>query len=278
MSGRLIRIGVARGLIEMRQTMTTPSDLIGYAFSPVLLVELLYLIRDEKVPGSDLSLGAYSLVSSMAMLLVIGALLAMAQYLTMDREDGTLLRAKAVPNGMVGYLIGRIVLVAGTSVFTCAVALIPGAFLVDGLRFDLGTVLTLLWLVPLGLLALMPVGAVLGSFFESVRTGSLLMLPVLAITGISGVFYPISALPGWLQGVGQSFPMYWLGLGLRSAFLPVSGPATLWPAALWPAAGVLALWAVAGLALAPGVLRRMARRESGSLVAARRERALARTV
>ncbi|GAA1631662.1 ABC transporter permease [Actinoplanes couchii] len=272
MSGRLIRIGVSRGLIEMRQTMTTPSDLIGYAFSPVLLVALLFLIRDEKVPGSDLSLGAYSLVSSMAMLLVIGSLLGMAQYLAMDREDGTLLRAKAVPNGMVGYLIGRIVLVAGTSVFTCAVALIPGAFLVDGLRFDVFTAVTLLWLAPLGLLALMPLGAVLGSFFESVRAAALLMMPTLTITGISGIFYPISALPGWLQGVGQTFPMYWLGLGLRSAFLSDE------PGQLWRAVLVLSLWAVAGLVLAPGVLRRMARRESGSLVAARRERALARTI
>jgi ABC-2 type transport system permease protein len=40
--------------------------------------------------------------------------------------------------------------------------------------------------------------------------------------------------------------------------------------------GVLTAWSVLGLALAPGILRRMARRESGSAVAARRERAMAR--
>jgi ABC-2 type transport system permease protein len=40
--------------------------------------------------------------------------------------------------------------------------------------------------------------------------------------------------------------------------------------------GVLGLWAIAGLVLAPIVLRRMARRESGSSVAARREKALQR--
>lgn len=271
MNRRLIAAGLRRGGIEMRQTFTNMSDIIGYAFSPALLVGFLLYIRDDKVPGSELSLGAYSLVSSMAMLLVIGALVSMAQYLTMDREDGTLLRAKATPNGMAGYLIGKIVMVAGVSVFTCAVALIPGALVVDGLRFDAGTVLTLLWLVPLALLSLMPLGAVLGALFESVRATALLMLPALAMTGISGIFYPISALPGWLQGVGQSFPMYWLGLGLRSAFLPE-------PGRHWQTVVVLGLWAVAGLVLAPGVLRRMARRESGSLVAARRERAMARTL
>ena len=40
--------------------------------------------------------------------------------------------------------------------------------------------------------------------------------------------------------------------------------------------GVLGAWAVLGLVLAPVVLRRMARRESGSRVAARRERAMQR--
>jgi hypothetical protein len=41
--------------------------------------------------------------------------------------------------------------------------------------------------------------------------------------------------------------------------------------------GVLAGWTAAGLLLAPVVPRRMARRESGSTVAARRERVLLRT-
>ena len=40
--------------------------------------------------------------------------------------------------------------------------------------------------------------------------------------------------------------------------------------------GVLSAWAVAGFVLAPAVLRRMARRESGSTVAARREKAMRR--
>ncbi len=40
--------------------------------------------------------------------------------------------------------------------------------------------------------------------------------------------------------------------------------------------GVLGLWAVVGLILAPIVLRRMARRESGSSVAERREQAMQR--
>jgi ABC-2 type transport system permease protein len=269
---RLIRIGLRRGLIELRHTVTNVSDIFGYLFPVALLLGWLYLSRDDDVPGSEVSLGAYSLVSSLALMLVISGLTSTAQYLTMDREDGTLLRAKATPNGMTGYLIGKIVLVAGVMVITCVVTLAQGALMVDGLRFDVDTWVTLLWLTPLIMLALLPAGAVLGSFFQSARGAAILMLPVIALTAISGVFYAHSVLPGWVQGVSKVFPMYWMGSGLRSAFLPGE------PEQRLAVAAVLGLWAVIGLALAPRILRRMARRESGSLVAARRERAMARVI
>jgi ABC-2 type transport system permease protein len=81
-----------------------------------------------------------------------------------------------------------------------------------------------------------------------------------------------------MQGIGQLFPMYWLGLGMRAALLP-SHLAAVEIDGSWRLPYMflaLALWSVLGLATAPPVLRRMARRESGSRVAQRRERAMLR--
>lgn len=103
-------------------------------------------------------------------------------------------------------------------------------------------------------------------------------LPVLGMVAISGIFYPITALPDWLQWIAQVFPAYWLGLGMRSALLP-DGAVSVEIGESWrhlETVGVLGAWAVLGLVAAPIVLRRMARRESGSSVAARREKALQR--
>ena len=102
----------------------------------------------------------------------------------------------------------------------------------------------------------------------------LLLLAGLAV--ISGVFYPITHLPVFLQRIGQVFPMYWLGLGMRSALLPNAMTAVEIGHSWRHLAtfGVLSAWAIAGLVLAPVVLRRMARRESGSNVAARREKVM----
>jgi ABC-2 type transport system permease protein len=104
------------------------------------------------------------------------------------------------------------------------------------------------------------------------------MLPLMGLIATSGIFYPITNFPIWLQWIAQVFPIYWLGLGMRSAMLPGDMAAVEFGHS-WrhlETLGVLGIWAVAGLVLAPIVLRRMARRESGSSVAARRERAMQR--
>jgi ABC-2 type transport system permease protein len=70
--------------------------------------------------------------------------------------------------------------------------------------------------------------------------------------------------------------MYWIGLGMRSAFLP-DAAAALEVGGSWRTAQtvlVLGTWAVIGLVVTPLVLRRMARRQSGSQVEAARQAAL----
>ncbi len=180
---------------------------------------------------------------------------------------------------MVGHLIGKIIMVSGTALASMALALAAGVFLVDGVaRQGGGAWLTLVWVVPLGLLATLPVGAIIGSLVDSPRTIGLLMLPVMGLVVISGIYFPLSKLPEWVQVVGQVFPVYWLGLGLRSALLPPDAVAAeigeSWRQL--ETAGVLGAWAVAGLLLAPSVLRRMARRESGSAMAEHRSKAMQR--
>jgi ABC-2 type transport system permease protein len=275
MTTTALRAGWSRGLIELRQSFTNGADLWSHFFWPLLMVGVTFYLRDRSFEG--FRLGALVLPSILGMNASM-AMVSMSQQLTADREDGTLLRAKATPNGLVTHLVGKIISVSGGLVVDLAIFLVPAALLVPGLAISPGSLPTLLWVLALGMLAALPIGAVLGSVFTSTRSQGLLTLPILGLIGISGIFYPLTALPDWVQGVAQVFPVYWLGLGMRSALLPDSAVAVEIGES-WrhlETVGVLSAWAVLGLLVAPVVLRRMARRESGSSVASRREKTLQR--
>ncbi|GAA4553423.1 ABC transporter permease [Amycolatopsis samaneae] len=273
------RAGLRRGLIEFRQTLTHKEDIANLIIPTVIFIVVMIFMRGAKLPGTDFSLGTATVPSVLGAGVLFSGLTGMAGALSVEREDGTLLRAKATPNGMFGYLIGKVVAISYGVVLGIIVTLVPSLFLFDGLATGgLVSWLTLLWVLVLGLLASLPLGAVFGALAKSPRSLGLLMIPIMGLGAISGVFYPVTALPEWVQYIAQAFPMYWLGLGMRSALLPDSALlaeiAHSWRP--WETLGVLAVWSVIGLTLAPIVLRRMARRESGSSVAARREKAMQR--
>jgi ABC-2 type transport system permease protein len=278
MNETALRAGWSRGLIELRQSFTNGGDLFNHFFWPVLMLIVTFFLRDVSFGSSGFELGTLVLPGILGMNAAM-AMVSMSQLLTAEREDGTLLRAKATPNGMPAYLIGKIISVSGGVIVDLAIFLVPGLFIIPGLTISsLSSWLTLGWVLALGLVATLPIGAVLGSVFSSARSQGLLTLPILAMIGTSGIFYPVTSMPEWVQWIAQVFPIYWLGLGMRSALLPDSA-VTVEIGDSWrhlETVGVLGAWAAIGLVLAPIVLRRMARRESGSTMAERREKALQR--
>ena len=273
-----VRAGLSRGWIETRQNFTETAYVIGHALPPVAYVAVLLFMqgitRGKTVPGTDVALVTMVLPSILGMTIVYGGLSGPPPSITADREDGTLLRAKATPNGMLGYLIGKIVMFASTTLLEVIAIVIPGIMIVDNLILDARSWLLLALLFVVGMVSTVPIGVALGSLMKSSLQAMLVPLACTLMMGASGIFYPITILPTWLQWVAQAFPIYWLGLGARSAMLPaqmvVAEIGQSWRTVEMFA--VLGVWAVIGFLLAPILLRRMARRQSGSAVAKVRER------
>jgi ABC-2 type transport system permease protein len=272
-----LRAGLQRGRIETRQGLTNVSELWNALFFPVIGFVVMFFLRGNTVPGTTFSLGTQAVPGILSLSVVFTGMIGLGITLTMDREDGGLLRAKAIPQGVVGYLTGRVLSRAALAVLGVLVPLGVVALLFTGLSVH---VVTLVWVLVVGLVAVLPLGAIIGSLFRNVQALGFITLLNMALLAISGVFYPVVVLPGWMQWIAQVFPVYWLGLGLRSALLP-DGLAVVEIGSSWrhvETLGVLGAWAVVGFLLAPVVLRRMARRESGSTVAAARAKAVQRTM
>ena len=71
-------------------------------FFPVLVLVVMSFLRSTEVPGTGFSLGAMTISGVLGMLVAYSGLTTPAYALMSKREDGTLLRIKATPNGMQG--------------------------------------------------------------------------------------------------------------------------------------------------------------------------------
>jgi ABC-2 type transport system permease protein len=273
-----VRAGLSRGWIETRQNLTETAYVIGHALPPVAYFAVLLFMRGitrgKTVPGTDIAFVTMVLPSLLGMTIVYGGLSGPPPSITADREDGTLLRAKATPNGMLGYLVGKIVMFASTTLLGVVAIVVPGIMIVDDLVLDARAWLLLALLFVVGMVSTVPIGVALGSVMKSSLQAMLVPLACTLVMCVSGIFFPITILPTWVQSAAQAFPFYWVGLGARSAMLPPE-MAAVEIGQSWRTVemfAVLGVWAVIGLSLAPILLRRMARRQSGSAVARVRER------
>ncbi|WP_211217089.1 ABC transporter permease [Agromyces italicus] len=213
-----VRAGFARGVIELRLAFSG-MDLVGQLLWPVATLVALFLLRDVPI-GPDYTLDTFILPGAIGMFVAFGMLL-VVQQLAADREDGSLLRAKVTPNGIRAHLIGELVQISVTVLAYLATILVPGLFFVDALDTGRsGSWLTFAWVIGLGLVATQAIGAVVGSFISTSRGAGYVSLLLLGLIAISGIFAPITSMPEWLKPLAQAFPVYWLGLGMRSALLP----------------------------------------------------------
>lgn len=275
-----IAAGASRGLREFLVSLRTPADVGFYVGGIAAFIIVMILVRNTPVEGLGITVAQLLFPGLLGMQLAISATWGLATILSTEREDGTLLRAKSLPNGMLGYVVGQNTRALLDAAFAVGILVIPAIFIIPGLwETGPGGALAALGFLALGLLALTPLGFAIGSIVPNPRAvGGWGLLVLGFIVSISGIFFPIVNLPAALQVIAQLFPVYWLGLGLRSALLP-DAAAVIEIGESWrtlETLGVLGLWAVVGLVLAPVLLRRMARRESGSTVSARRDSALQR--
>ncbi|PRX99406.1 ABC transporter permease [Allonocardiopsis opalescens] len=280
---RTVTAGLRRGWTEFGHFLANPKEIWQTTLGAVgVYAALVLFIGDREVPGTGVPLGLFITAGYIATMMMQVGLYNLPMMITADREEGALLRLRGIPGGIAVYLVGKGLLVLAVTVTVLAMMLVAGVLLAGiALPADPAKWLTLAWVLVLSLLATVPLGAAVGCLLPNVRSGAgILMVPFMVFIVAAGVFFPVTAFPEPMQAATQAIPLYWMALGVRSVFLPDSMLAAELHGSWQPVetAAVLGAWALAGMVLAPLLLRRMTRKESGSRLAARRERASARAV
>ena len=273
-SRQALLVGLHRGKAELRQTVRTPREYLGHLGNPAMFLFTASL-QTGNIPGSSVASSQMVIAGGVASLLLLVAMVWLPQQLATEREDGTLLRMRGTPGGMFAYLVGKTLMVITIAVLSAVVLLVGGAAITDsGFPQSLGQWCTLVWVITLGLVALALIGAAVGAVLPNPRQAlAWVMIPMIGLLFISGIFFPVTSMPQWLQVIGQVFPLKWIAQGVRSALLPdsavVAETGQAWQH--WETFGVLGGWILLGLLLAPRLLLNSSRRESGSRLTARRE-------
>ncbi|WP_328604634.1 ABC transporter permease [Amycolatopsis sp. NBC_00345] len=248
-------LGLARGGAELRQFFRNKEQVVFTFSLPAVLMILLGSILDGPTGQPGVSAGQLLAAGMIGSGIVSTSFNSVGIGMAADREMGALKRLHGTPMPPASYFIGKMIMVAVTSVAQ-TVLMAAVAMLLFGLQLPSDPVkwLTLVWVLLLGIVSCTLLGISISSLTRTATgTVAVVQLVYLVLQFISGVFVtPITHLPKIMVDIASFFPLKWICQGFRSVFLPADA-ATQEMAGSWElpmVALVLVAWCVAGLVLA----------------------------
>jgi ABC-2 type transport system permease protein len=249
-----IRVGLARGKVELRSFFRQRTGVIFVFALPAVLLTLFGSIFSKTYPAPGISEGQFMVGGLVAAGLASTAFLNIGTGIAQDREDGTLKRLRGMPVLATSYILGKLVLVLVTTVAEVTLLMAVGRLFYDvKLPRDFAHWWTLGWVFMLGTTACLLLGIAASALAPDARSApAILNLIFIVLEFTSGVFIvPITTLPNWMVTASSFLPLKWVAQGMRSVFLPDS-VAHLEQAGSWEpgrTALALAAWCVVGLLL-----------------------------
>lgn len=248
-----LRIGVNRGILEIKQFNRAREAVVFTIAFPVILLFIFGSIFDDEIAPS-VTFSQYFVAGMIASGLVNSGFQNLAITIPMERDSGALKRLRGTPMPISSYFIGKSIQVAYSMSLQIVLLLFFGS-LFFGLEIpEFGAKwLAFAWIVLLGSLSATVLGIAFSSVPKSGRAASAVVSPIVIILQFfSGVFFVFSQLPGWMQQFAAIFPLKWLTQGMRYVFLPdsfatqeVAGDFELGKIAI-----ILTLWTIIGTLIA----------------------------
>jgi ABC-2 type transport system permease protein len=261
-----VRLGLGRGVIELKQFFREREAVVFTFLFPPLLLVIFGSVFSQQVGGTGIGFRQVFVPGMIASGIMSVSFQSLAIAVAVERDDGTLKRLRGTPMPKAAYFLGKIIMVFVAGVLEVALLLVIGAaFLGIHLPAGPGRWLTFGWVFALGLTACALLGLVVSSIPRSARAATAVAtVPFIVLQFISGVYFLYRDLPPWLQHVGALFPLKWMCQGLRSVFLPGWWPAGQEVTGSWElgrTALVLLGWTAGGLLLALRTFRWKGRRD-----------------
>lgn len=192
--------------VETKVFVREPMGLIGTLGFPVLIFVVLgRTLTDQRLGPAALESAPFNLPVFAVLFIAINAVLSLVAIMSIYREGGILKRLRATPLSPVTILSAHVFLKLVFTVISFALLLLAGRQFFPG-SLDV-PVLSFTAALLLGTLSVLSLGFVIASLVPTARfaqpIGAALLYPMVAI---SGLFFPVEALPRGLQWVAVSLP------------------------------------------------------------------------
>jgi ABC-2 type transport system permease protein len=209
---------------------------------PIILLVLLGSVYDDEIDGVDAS--TFLLAGMIGYGIVSAAFAGLAINLVIRRESGVLKRVRGTPLPPSIYLAAAIVSTLAIIVLEVAAQILIGHYLFDaGWPASPGALAVA---VLLGGAAFAALGLAVTSAVKSAEGSSAVVNAIyLPMVFISGAFFSVDALPGFLQAIADVLPLTYLLDLVRDVFVDGEGLGTS-PEAV----AVLAAWGAVGVVVA----------------------------
>jgi ABC-2 type transport system permease protein len=247
-----LRLGFARGGLEIKQFLRSRESVIFTLVFPLLLLVIFGSVFDAEIaPG--VSFTQYFAAGIIAAGLLTTGFQSLAIQIPMEREKGILKRLRGTPMPRTAYFIGKVVMVLAIGAAETVVLVATAATFYDlPVPSTAEKWVTFGWVSLLGISACTLCGIAFSSLARTGRGAPAIVTPVaLVLQFISGVFFQYTSIPEWMRTIASLFPLKWMTQGMRSVFLPDSFAAQEvgggWQ--LGYVAIALGAWVVIGLAL-----------------------------
>lgn len=248
-----LRIGLQRGILEIRQFNRAREAVVFTILFPVILLFIFGSVFDNEIAPS-VTFSQYFVAGMIASGLVNSGFQNLAITIPMERDTGALKRLRGTPMPPSAFFIGKGIQVLYSMSLQVVLLLTFGA-LFFGLELPTAPEkwLAFTWIIILGSISAAILGIAFSTVPKSGRAASAVVSPiVIVLQFFSGVFFVFSQLPGWMQQFAALFPLKWLTQGMRYVFLPdsfatqeVAGSYELGRIAI-----VLVIWTLVGTFLA----------------------------
>lgn len=252
----------------------TGAGLFGLLFGPAVLLGVGFWISKQQDHGGYGTVFVNVFFASLAVGLASFVALQLIGEFQSERLNGGLLRARTLPHGPLTWAISKTISSLVITLVIQAITFGVGIFAISSVTVKMSDLLLLLPLVVLATFACAPIGFILGALNRGMFTQMLSFLVAMGLIATSGVFFPLSSLPRWVQIIQMGLPFYWCSHLSRYLLLGADNAAAEVGEAFHPfmALAILGVWVVGGYAISTLVARRAFQRETLSALTSFQQR------